>query len=123
MSDAKSEIDEQKARELLARERERVERSLADLRREVKSSQEEVDTEISPEDDAETIVDEEVDGAVARSLESELEMIKRAEQRLEEGSYGLSVESGTPIPAKRLEHVPYAERTIEEQERYEKRGG
>jgi DnaK suppressor protein len=123
MADAKSEIEEQKARELLARERERVERSLADLGREIKSSQEEVDNETSAEDDSETIVDEEVDGAVARSLESELEAIARAEQRLEEGTYGLSVDSGDPIPVGRLERVPYAERTIEEQERYEKRGG
>ncbi|MGH3138815.1 MAG: TraR/DksA C4-type zinc finger protein, partial [Gaiellales bacterium] len=39
-----------------------------------------------------------------------------------EGRFGLSVESGDPIPDDRLEAFPTAERTITEQERLE-RGG
>ncbi|MCW3068160.1 MAG: transcriptional regulator, TraR/DksA family, partial [Solirubrobacterales bacterium] len=35
------------------------------------------------------------------------------------GTYGLSVESGEPIPDARLEAIPWAERTTEEQARYE----
>ena len=54
-------------------------------------------------------------------LEQELEAIARAEKRLEEGIYGLSVESGEPIPDGRLEAVPWAERTAEEQSRWEAR--
>jgi len=34
------------------------------------------------------------------------------------GTYGLSVESGEPIPDARLEARPTAERTVEEEERY-----
>jgi DnaK suppressor protein len=52
-------------------------------------------------------------------LQAELEAIDRAEKRLGEGTYGVSVESGEPIPDKRLEAVPHAERTVEEQARYE----
>jgi DnaK suppressor protein len=55
-------------------------------------------------------------------LREELEAVERAEQRLQEGTYGLSIESGEPIPAARLEAIPWAERTAEEQDRYE-RGG
>jgi DnaK suppressor protein len=122
-NDKKSEIDADRARELLVRERERVEAALADLGRERVSQLAEIDNEQSSDDDAETIVEEEVDDAVARSLRQELEQIARAEQRLEDGSYGLSVDSGDPIPAGRLERVPYAERTIEEQQHHEKRNG
>jgi DnaK suppressor protein len=48
--------------------------------------------------------------------------VKRAERRLVEGRYGLSIESGEPIPDARLEAIPWAERTAQEQERYEHRG-
>jgi DnaK suppressor protein len=33
------------------------------------------------------------------------------------GTYGLSVESGEPIPDERLEAIPTAERTVEEEAR------
>lgn len=41
--------------------------------------------------------------------------MERAEQRLAAGTYGLSVESGRPIPDERLEAVPTAELTVEEE--------
>ena len=44
--------------------------------------------------------------------------LERAEARLEAGTYGLSVESGEPIPDARLEARPTAERTVEEEARY-----
>ena len=37
-----------------------------------------------------------------------------------QGTYGLSVESGEPIPDERLERMPWAERTVEEQARYDR---
>jgi DnaK suppressor protein len=123
MTEAKPEISEKRARELLGRERNRVESGLADLERLERSSQAEVDTATALEDDAEVIEEETVDRALQAQLRAELEAIEKAEQRLEEGTYGLSVESGDPIPAKRLEAVPWAERTAEEQERYERAGG
>ena len=52
-------------------------------------------------------------------LQEELEAIDRAFKRLENGAYGLSIESGERIPDKRLEAVPHAERTVDEQSRYE----
>ena len=117
-----SELDLDRARELLSEERSRVEAALAEHGRERSSELSEIDTEVSADDDAETLVEEQVGDAVAVSLRAELDAIERAEQRLEDGSYGLSVDSGEPIPAGRLEKIPYAERTIEEQEKRE-RGG
>jgi DnaK suppressor protein len=65
------------------------------------------------------IEEEQVDAALATQLRSELEAVERAEERLKDGTYGFSIESGEPIPAGRLEAVPWAERTAEEQERLE----
>jgi DnaK suppressor protein len=117
MSDRKPPIDPDRARELLQRERERIEKSLADLQRVRHSELEEIQTDTDPADDSESIEEEQVDDALERQLRSELEAIERAEKRLEEGTYGFSVESGEPIPAGRLEAVPWAERTAEEEER------
>lgn len=117
-----SEVDSDRARELLAAERARVEAALAEHARERSSQLSELETEQSGDDDAETLVEEQVGDAVAVSLRKELKAIERAEGRLEDGSYGLSIDSGEPIPAGRLEKIPWAERTIEEQEKRE-RGG
>ena len=55
-------------------------------------------------------------------LEDELRAIERAEKRLAEGVYGLSVESGEPISDTRLERLPAAERTADEQRNWERQG-
>jgi DnaK suppressor protein len=114
-------MDEERARSLLAQHRERLERLLAD------TNQREGEEELShadqhPADDAQFLADEEVDEGLREQLQAELEALGRAERRLAEGTYGRSIESGEPIPDGRLEAVPWAERTAEEQARYE-RGG
>ena len=111
----KPSIDLGRARELLESERARVEGELADIERRRAGELEEIQDEVNPEDDAELIEDEAVDEALLRSLKQRLQAIERAEKRLEEGTYGFSVRSGEPIPAQRLEKVPWAERTIEEE--------
>jgi DnaK suppressor protein len=123
MSTRKPPIDEACARELLRRERERIERSLADLERVRSSELDQRDTETELIADGQLIEEEEVDDAVATQLDAELRAVERAEKRLEDGTYGFSVESGEPIPAQRLEAIPWAERTQEEQERYERTHG
>ena len=115
-------IDDARARELLQRERERIESALSDSRRVRRSEVDELDTEIEKGAD-ESFVDEEVDDALTAQLRAELEAVERAEERLKDGTYGLSVESGEPIPLQRLETVPWAERTAEEQERFERTHG
>ena len=123
MAAAKPGIDPDRARDLLRRERERIEAALADVERAKQSQIDEADTATAAEDDAEVIEGGARDDARGQQLRAELEAIERAEKRLADGSYGLSIDSGEPIPAKRLEAVPWAERTAEEQKRYERSGG
>jgi DnaK suppressor protein len=120
---AGAEIDEARARELLARERERIHEALTDLERDRRGDLEEIETASDPADDAEVIESEEVDEALAEQLRNELTAVERAEERVAAGTYGLSIESGEPIPAGRLEAIPWAERTADEQERYDRTHG
>ena len=119
MTERKPSIEPERARELLAVERQRIESSLAEFERGKRGDQAEIETATDPVDDAEVITETEVDDAVQRQLRDELAAVERAEQRLEDGTYGFSIESGEPISAGRLEAVPWAERTPEEQERQE----
>jgi RNA polymerase-binding transcription factor len=123
MSTKEPPLDEAHARDLLRRARERIESSLADLKRVRESETDEVDTETDALGDGEILEEEQVDDALAEQLRAELEAVERAEKRLEDGTYGFSVESGAPIPAERLEAIPWAERTPEEQERFERSHG
>ncbi|GAC1399679.1 MAG: hypothetical protein NVS4B12_17480 [Ktedonobacteraceae bacterium] len=50
-----------------------------------------------------------------------LTLVQNALKRIENGTYGKSIVSGKPIPEKRLEAIPWAERTVEEEEQLEKR--
>jgi DnaK suppressor protein len=105
-------VDPDRARQLLTRERERIERAIAALRSEGTGEQDE------PGDrDSENLYQSEYDEGRADDLGEQLEALERAEARLAAGTYGLSVESGQPIPDERLETLPTAERTVEEEER------
>jgi DnaK suppressor protein len=112
-------MDETRARELLARERQRIERSLADLGPAEDEELSHVDQH--PADAGSDLYETEREEGLATGLRDVQEAIERAEQRLAEGKFGLSVESGEPIPDDRLERMPWAERTVEEQARYERR--
>jgi DnaK suppressor protein len=112
-------MDPQRARELLARERRRVEEALADLQ-EPAADDELANVDQHVADLGTQTFDRELEEGLLIGLREELEAIERAEKRLEEGTYGLSVESGEPIPDARLELIPWAERTAEEQGRYER---
>lgn len=106
-------MDPDRARELLGAERSRIERSLARLARQ--DDAEEADDE-DPANLASDLYEDELGEGLRDDLEEQLEAVARAEARLEAGTYGLSVDSGTPIPDERLEIFPTAERTVEEEE-------
>jgi DnaK suppressor protein len=109
-------MDPAQARDLLASERARIEAALADA---AKPEGDEEAAVFDSGDVAPELLETEIDVGVQASLREELAAIERAERRLAEGSYGLSVESGEPIPDARLQAVPWAERTAEEQARLE----
>src|SRR5437763_841487 len=105
-------MDSERARELLVAERERIERELGRLHHE--------DTgEPADEDDpanlASDLYQDELDEGRADDLGDELAAVERAEARLAAGTYGISIQSGKPIPDERLEAIPTAERTADEE--------
>jgi DnaK suppressor protein len=112
-------VDEARARELLQRERERIERALAELEGPPQDEElSHVDQHLA--DAGSELFETEREAGLAAQLREELAAVERAEKRLEEGTYGRSVESGEPIPDERLERMPWAERTVEEQGRYDR---
>jgi DnaK suppressor protein len=104
-------MDPERARELLAAERERIVRTLARLGHQDTGEP----AEDNPANLASDLYQDELDEGLADDLREELAAVERAEARLVDGTYGLSIESGKPIPDERLEARPAAERTAEEE--------
>lgn len=111
-------MDPDRARALLAEERTRIERALLRLRREDTG---ELTDQDEPADQASDLYENELDEGLTDQLREALAAVGRAEARIAAGTYGLSIESGRPIPDERLEALPAAERTADEQERYDRR--
>jgi DnaK suppressor protein len=122
--------------EFIARQKERLQDLKAELERvrdgvqedeQVRAEEEGDFTEHDSGDMSQSLFTREVDATVERQVERRLEHVERALQKIEEGTYGLSDDSGEPIPKGRLEAMPEATRTVEEQQRsrepYRHRGG
>lgn len=62
----------------------------------------------------------EMDATIGEQAGRRLEDVERALEKIEEGTYGLSEESGEPIARGRLEAAPEALRTVEEQQSFER---
>jgi DnaK suppressor protein len=110
-------MDEDRARSLVQAERARVEALLGETvgaGRDDRAAADDDTGDIA--DPAERLTAEEVDDAVAEGLRARLAALDRAERRIADGTYGLSVRSGLPIPEARLEADPAAELTVEEAE-------
>jgi DnaK suppressor protein len=110
-------VDEDKARALVQAKRAEVESLLEATEREWRqdrTSEDEQGVDIS--DPAQPLTAQFENEAITANLRDRLAALDRAEQRLNDGTYGRSVESGRPIPDARLEADPTAELTIEEAE-------
>ena len=114
-------MDEQRARALVACERRRIEAALADVAGEEEGEDSSQFDQTGESSEAGSEIQHEmVDDAVEARLRVELAAVERAEGRIAQGTYGVSVESGARIPDERLEAEPPAERTVEEQSRFER---
>jgi DnaK suppressor protein len=111
-------MEPDQARQLLQRERERIENELASLRSD-RGDGELSNVDQHTADAGSELFENERDQSMISRLQYELEAIARAERRIEDGTYGVSVDSGEAIPDGRLEAIPWAERTAEEQSRFE----
>jgi len=105
-------VDDERARELLQAERQRIERALAGRRRDDETEE---DYEVDPGDTASDLFQDELDEGLEDDLREQLAAVERAEERLTAGTYGLSIQSGEPIPDARLEALPAVELTTDEE--------
>ena len=106
-------MDPDRAGQLLAREREQIEQAIAELDQ---KSPEELAEQHDLGDGGSEDLDQKFDAGLAEDLAAQLAALERAEARLAAGTFGLSAESGKPIPDERLEALPTAELTVEEQQ-------
>lgn len=105
-------MDPERARELLQNERNRIERAL--VTRAHQDDGEEADDQ-DPGNLGADLYQDELDEGLRDDLGAQLAAVERAEERLAAGTYGLSVDSGEPIPDERLEVHPAAELTVDEE--------
>ncbi len=129
---AANELDQ----EFIARQKQRLQDLKTELERvrdglqedeRFRAGEEEDFTQHDSGDMSQSLFTREVDATIEHQVERRLQYVERALQKIEEGTYGLSDDSGEPIPRGRLEAVPEAIRTVEEQqqsrEAYRHRGG
>jgi DnaK suppressor protein len=129
---ASSELDQ----EFIAQQKQRLQDLKAELERvrdgleedqKFRAEEEGDFTQHDSGDMSQSLFTREVDATVEQQVERRLQHVERALQKIEEGTYGLSDDSGEPIPRGRLEVAPEASRTVEEQQRsqgtYRHRGG
>jgi len=113
-AELRDEVDIETARERLLEERLRVEELLGQV------TTDGVDERVSAleqgdmTDSAGPLIAEQESDAVLEGLRARLDAIKRAQQRLDDGTYGRSIRSGRTIPDDRLEADPAAELTLDE---------
>ena len=115
-------MDNRRARELVARERARIEAALADL-----DAAALAEADLLSQQAGDTAESGTGSAAVARTvgdgLRGRLRAADRAAQRIEAGTYGRSVDSDAQIPLARLEADPLAERTVAEQDALDRGNG
>jgi DnaK suppressor protein len=107
-------MEHAKAKELLDAERLRIGHLLAQMDQDGSNDRTAANQEGDMFDSAEPLTTEGTDDSIKAGLQDRLAAVGRAEQRLADGAYGLSVRSGQPIPDDRLEADPTAELTVEE---------
>src|SRR5271170_5416443 len=107
-------MDQAVARERLLAERAEVAHLLKDAESAGEQDRETEDEPGDYADAAQPLTAEGMDDALADNFRDRLAVIDGALKRLDDGTYGVSVRSGQPIPDGRLEADPAAELTVEE---------
>ena len=95
----------------------RIREGMADDERDLAET--EGETTLDSGDLSQDMFTREMDASIGEQVERRLGEVDRALRKIEESTYGLSDESGEPIPRGRLEAIPEATRTVEEQQRFE----
>lgn len=107
-------MDTDEARALLQAERDRLTALLSTTADNVGAQQRGDDP--GNADVAKDVIDRELERSELLRVHEELREVDAAEERLAQGTYGVSEVSGEPIPDERLRAVPTARRLVPEQE-------
>jgi RNA polymerase-binding protein DksA len=100
--------------ERLTRQRDEIESRIASNKRGIQETVRDQSGVGDFEDEADLLYEREADiGKNARDRQ-ELAQVKRALDRIEQGTYGVSEVSGKPIPIERLEAIPSATTLVDE---------
>jgi DnaK suppressor protein len=105
-------MDQEKVRQRLDSERDRVSREIAEFRADLSVSLEDSTEENAYDqhmaDSATPMLNREIDVSLEENARSVLAQIDRALEKLDEGTYGTCDRCGKPIGEERLEVMPYA---------------
>ena len=117
-------IDIQKMKERLEEKQKELQGNIGDLTEAHPTPTDPIEISEGAQDFEETNIDfteMQQEQSIEYNENALLTLVKAALQRIEDGTYGKSVVSGKPIPEKRLEAIPWADRTVEEEEQVEER--
>ena len=117
-------IDIQKMKERLEAKQKELQGNMATLTEAHPTPIDPIEISEGPQEFEETAIDfteTQQEQSIEFNEQALLTLVQAALKRIEDGSYGKSVVSGKPIPEKRLEALPWADRTVEEEEQIEER--
>ena len=100
--------------------KEQLTQSLRNVSEEVKSKDESKGYSQHQADEGTDDFDQRISIEVSVEEQGLIRKIDRALEKMEEGTYGICDISGEEIPVKRLEAIPYANMTVQAQEKLEK---
>ena len=110
-------LDLEHFRKRLLEERKRAQDALEYLQKDdqglLDDEHEEIQSDNHLADDATSTYDRELDATLEDNEERMLDAIDAALKRIDDGTYGICTNCGEPIPAERLEAVPWATTCIE----------
>lgn len=100
--------------------KEQLMQSLRGVSEEVKTKEESKGYSQHQADGGTDDFDQRITIEVSEKEQGLIRKIDRALEKIEEGTYGICDISGDEIPIKRLEAIPYANMTVQVQEKFEK---
>jgi DnaK suppressor protein len=106
--------DVRRFQERLEAERDAIESRIATNKRGIHETVQDESGVGDLEDEANLLYEREAEIDENARDRKELAQVKRALERIDQGTYGLSEVSGKPIPIERLEAVPYATTLVDE---------
>jgi len=117
-------IDIQEMKTRLEEKQKELEGNIASLTEAHPTPVDPIEASEGPQDFEETAIDfdeTQKEQSIEVNENALLTEVKAALKRIENGTYGKSVVSGKPIPERRLEVIPWADRLVEEEEQREQR--